>query len=65
MKLFICRPGARNFRTPATVSPRAAMFLATLSPARRAAIAARQRFYRIPWLRRAGEAHSDPDDFLP
>ena len=41
------------------------MFAATIPAARRESIAARPRFYRIPWIRRAGEADSNPDDFLP
>ena len=65
MKLFYCRRSdARSQRAPAT-SSRVQMFLSTLPYARRTTIAARPRFYRIPWIRHAGEADSDPDNFLP
>lgn len=64
MKLFCCRTShpRSQIGRGATVSPHAAVFLAGLSPARRAEVASRPRFYRIPWLRRANEP--DPDDTL-
>ena len=41
---------------------RVRQFLFSLSPARRAEIEQRTRFYRLPWLRRADEPD---DDLLP
>ena len=38
---------------------RARQFLCTLSPAERAAVARRSRFYSLPWLRPAGHDNTD------
>ena len=41
---------------------RVRQFLCSLSPARRAEIGRRPRFYRMPWIRPASQPD---DDFLP